>query len=269
LDLLLRFESPRPDAQPLHFGVQVKTGDSFATLEKARWRIKNLSDERFRQWARSHLPVLFVWIRPVTPVECYWGLVRKDTKREQFSISKRAMIGPVLRYDLTLESARGDEPGNDIQANLLVPPLRAPLRLHAKSYYRQELMGRPALHPVVGPVAFTWRGWRHLTGQARPQRHIHQSLQFLGLAASVVSTAGKFLGVRRILKVTRGAWTTEVRLLISEGPTAHFKTRPTARLILTLREQIRYPAQWMNDVRLPDNVSRHVTFESIYEKVGG
>lgn len=269
LDLLFQFESPRPDKQPLHFGVQVKTGNSFASLEKGRWHIKNLPAARFHQWTRSKLPVLFVWIRPTEPIaECYWGLIRRDTQRESFSISARASISPVLRYDLTLESARTDEQGKDVRGNLLVPPLNTPLRIYAKTFYKQELMSRQLQNPVVGQVAFTWRGWRHITGQRRPPRYIYQSLQFLSIAADCVSEASRFLGIRRMLQKTRGAWTTEVRLLIFEGPEVHFKIRPTARPIIVLREQIRYPAQWINDVHFAAKVVRHITFESIYEKVG-
>src|SRR5262245_16153920 len=106
IDLLLQFGAPRPDGQPMHFGVQVKAGDSYAVSDGGRWRIKNLAEDRFRQWCKSKLPVLFVWVRPQVPAECYWALIKKETSFERFSISKRATITPSLRYDLTLDSAR-------------------------------------------------------------------------------------------------------------------------------------------------------------------
>src|SRR6266852_1286313 len=69
IDLLMQFEAPAPEPQPVHVAVQVKTGDSFAAMHRARWHVRNLDPDRFRQWTRSKVPVLFVWVRPTTPAE--------------------------------------------------------------------------------------------------------------------------------------------------------------------------------------------------------
>jgi hypothetical protein len=67
LDLIVQFNSPAPNSPPLHFAVQVKTGESFAVLRDSRWQIQKLDDLEFRRWTHSQIPVLFVWVRPTVP----------------------------------------------------------------------------------------------------------------------------------------------------------------------------------------------------------
>jgi uncharacterized protein DUF4365 len=166
LDLLMQFEAPAPEPQPVHVAVQVKTGDSFAAMHRSRWRIQGLDEARFRQWTRSKVPVLFLWVRPTTPAECYWALIKRDSSREHFSIAKRAFVTPVLRYDLWLEFAREGDPAL-VSGELLRPPLSVALRTHAKDYYAQHLIGETVVNPILGSVSFTWNGWRHMTRRGR------------------------------------------------------------------------------------------------------
>ncbi len=44
IDLFVQFESTAPDRQPLHYGVQVKTGDSFVKPHGSHWLVTNLPD---------------------------------------------------------------------------------------------------------------------------------------------------------------------------------------------------------------------------------
>jgi hypothetical protein len=267
LDLILQFSAPLPEPQPLHFGVQVKAGDSYGKSDDGRWRVRNVSEERFRQWQKSKLPVLFVWVRPQVPAECLWALIKKDTSLDRFSISKHATIAPSLRYDLTLESARDEPLHNEVPVESLRPPLGIGLRPFAKEYYRGILRSSNLTHPVLGPIGFTGCGWRHLTKQGRSRRYIQHSLQLLSCVPTVLPLAGRFVGLRRLTRIRRGEVTTEVRLLAFQGPTASFPTRPPAQLILVFRERIVYPTRWFEDIEIHKHVRREVTFESVYEKV--
>ena len=265
LDLVLQFEAP-VDRQPLHFGVQVKAGNSYAQSRGSRWLIKNIPADRFRQWTRSKLPVLFIWVRPTTPAECYCILITRDSSLEHFSISKGALITPSLRYDLTLGMSR-EQSNATLRGQLLIPPLGSGLRPFAKDRYRALLrLGRPLVNPVLGDVVPSWRGWRHMTRQGRPKRYISQSLQLMPNIADIVSTATQFLGLRRLGRIPRGEWVTEVRLLAFRGPTISFGSRAAADTRIVFRERIRYPREWAQDISLHDNVTREVTIESVYEK---
>jgi len=265
LDLLMQFESPAPDPQPLHVAVQVKTGESFARPDGARWRVQNLDPSRFRQWTRSKVPVLFVWVRPTSPAECYWALIKRDSSREHFTIGKRAYVTPVLRNDLWLELAREGD-AVSVPAELLRPPLSVGLRLHAKDYYRNSLLGSHVINPVIGRVNFTWNGWRHLTRRGRRPSHIHQSLMLLPSASAALAGAVRFAGLRRLSHVVRGQWVVDTRLIALRGVQLRFKNRAPADVAVVVRERVFYPAGWMSDVRLHANIRREVTFHSIYEK---
>lgn len=266
LDLIMQFEAPAPEPQPIYVAVQVKTGDSFANLHRARWHVKNIDPERFRQWTRSKVPVLFVWVRPTNPAECYWALVKRDSSREHFTIARRSVVTPPLRFDLWLELTRDGE-ATKLPAELLRPPLSTALRPHAKEYYRRHLLGTEVSNPVLGAVQFTWNGWRHLTRRGRKCADIHQSLLLLPAASEAVSRASRFVGLRRLSHVVRGQWTVDTRLIALRGPVLYLKNRAPADLVIVVHEQIWYPTHWQSDVRLHKNTRRVATFYSIYEKV--
>lgn len=266
LDLIVQFESTAPDRQPIHFAVQVKTGDSFASLRRGRWHIKNLDPTRFRQWTRSRVPVLFIWVRPSVPAECYWALVKRDSTVEHFTIARRALITPTIRFDLSIESAR-DGARVRLDAELLRPPLSGALRPYAKAYYRSHMLGHTIINPVVGEVMFTWSAWRHMTRYGRKASHIHQSLQLLPNALSAIGQVEHFRALRRLSHVVRGKWAVDTRLLAFRGLDLRFAGRAPASATVVLREQVWYPANWNADVRLHRHIRRVVTFHSIYEKV--
>ena len=170
VDLVLQFPSPSPLGEPLFFGVQVKTGDSFVTSKKGRWRVKpaKLDATRFSQWQRSTFPVLFVWVRPTNPVTCYWRVVRRNSDPKNFTISKSAVISPVTRFDLALERFHQPQTAFVDRQQVLRLPLSKPLRPHAKTYYR-EIKSKPhASHQLLGETRLTWNAWRHLTSNKRP-----------------------------------------------------------------------------------------------------
>jgi hypothetical protein len=266
VDLLVQFPSPSPTSDPLYFGVQVKTGDSFAVQLKGRWKIQNLHADRFSQWQRSPVPMLFVWVRPTTPTECYYGFIRPQTARLQFTLSKRAIISPTLRYDIALEMFASQKANESKPCSLLRPPLTSGIRPHAKDFYRTLMKSESPVHPLLGPVRFTWRGWKHLTAGSRPTSHIHQSLQLLPSVFHATQHVTRFCGMRRLGTTVRGQWITETRLLVFHSDCVAIRTRVPADLVLVYRENIRYPKNWLTLVDSHKRITRSVAFESIYER---
>lgn len=226
IDLVLQFVSPAPDKQPIHFGVQVKTGNSFAESVGSHWKIKNVEGERFKQWTKSKLPILFVWVQPANPAQCYRAVIRKNTSKNHFLISKKANITPSIRFDLALEYGLSKPEPNAERFHLLRPPLSSGIRPFAKDFYRRELMSTQPVHPLIGTVKFSWRGWRHLTKQGRPLNYIHRSLQLLSLAPWAIENPDELIGMRRLSTDIRGAWTTEVRLIVFRCNGVEILSRP-------------------------------------------
>lgn len=265
VDMVVQFEAPVPEPELLHFAVQVKTGDSYATPDRSRWRIRNLDGERFRQWTRSVIPVVFVWVRPRTPAECYWALVKRDSSREHFTISRRAIVAPTLRYDLWLERCR-DAHDVTIVGDLLRPPLSRSMRDVAKKYFQNHLLGRSTVNPVLGEIAFTWSGWRHMTRRGRKAKYIHRSLELLTNAFTAAAVVPRFVAKRRVSHVTRGKWVHDIRLIAMRGIRLTFAERSPADITIVVREHIMYPSAWPTDVTLHSQIRRRLIFHSIYEK---
>lgn len=267
LDLIVQYPAPTIDREPLLFGVQVKTGNSFAEDGKSFWKIKNLDQKRFRQWQKVPYPVLFVWVRPTNPAECYWSFIRKTTNINQFLISKRSQLSPTAPFDFALEFTGNHSPQSvPDPLPMLCPPLSRGLRPFAKEYYTSQLQGRQFAHPALGPVSITRNAWVHLTRKKRPAYFIAQSLQLLPIVPRVIENPTSFVGVRRIKHIVRGAWITDVRLHAFKSSNVPVKSRLPVDVVYVLREQVMYPVNWINNVTLHKEVSRALALESIYEK---
>lgn len=241
IDLILQFTSPAPNKQPLHFGVQVKTGNSFAVDITNRWRIRNLDEIRFQQWKLSKLPIMFIWVRPTNPAECYWRFISRTTDKKHFDISKRSVITPSIRFDCLLAYFFNFTCEQKDEIRLLRPPLATGMRPFAKDYYRELIASSNLTHPFLGKIDFTWKGWKHLTAKKRPLPFIHQSMQLLSTVPWVVQNPNEFIGMRRLRCVTRGAWTIDVRLLIFKTNNVKIVSRTDADIIVALRAKNKIP----------------------------
>lgn len=268
LDLIVQYPSPSVEKEPLIFGVQVKTGNSFAQDQKTHWKIKNLDRERFRQWQKVQYPVLFVWVRPTNPSECYWGFVKKSTDQKRFLISKHSQLSPTAPYDFAREFETNPVQNFDDAETfeLLRPPLNQGLRSTAKNYFKKTLQGKKFSHPVLGPVCITQNAWRHITRKKRPQYYISQSLQLLPTVQYVIENSTKFVGIRRLRRVTRGSQVTVVRLLVFRAEKVRIRSQSPKNIQCVLRECVTYPVDWLSNVNLHQETSRHLSLESIYEK---
>lgn len=262
LDSLLEFISPAPGRNRLYVGVQIKTGFSFVEERDHQWKIK-IKRQKFERWKRAGVPVLFVWVHPTLVNSAYWHLVTRDTSRDYFFISKRRLVTPTTRYDLAMKLEEWEVPAQSQPAELLIPPLSSGLRPVAKLLYRDFQNQPPPTNPLLGPVRFSWHGWRHMTSQRRPGRDIFHSLQLLPVLRTALEAPLPHPVLRRIDCPTVGAWVFDTRL-VTFRLHLEIKNRSEARIECTVRETIKYHRDWMS--RPSAAVSRSAVFESIYEK---
>jgi hypothetical protein len=269
-DLSIQFCSTSPARTPIDLLIQVKAGSSYVEDCGRNWRILNIDERRFSEWRRSRTPVVLVWVdtdfnnRGVA----YWKLINRNTSRQYLYISKYARICPVTRFDLPLKIEEFTKLSDALpQYRLLPVGLSAAIRPIAKQYYRNVLMRESPINPLLGPVKFTWKGWRHITNQRRNPKSIFTSLQLLPVALHLIKYPGKLFGFRRLCTAQRGKVVSESRLIAFDYPDVALSYRPNARVVIVLRERITYPATWRSSLLRENDVVREVTFESIYEKL--
>lgn len=267
IDLTFHFESVAVDKTTLLFAAQAKTGRSHVRNDGNRLQFVRLDKRRFDEWRRSNVPVMLAWIDPDEGGECYWTLITDSSDSRRVSVSKLSRVSPATAVDLTLALHRPAASGQKGRLRSLEPRLTTGVRKTAKQYYRTELSREKPVNPLVGEVAFSWAGWKHLTRKKRPRSFILQSLLLLPVARIAIEHPDKFVAIRRVARTNRGRWTTEIRLLVFDsvflGLTQGSRRR---RIRVVLREQVKYPDDWWRDAAFREKTDRTVSFWSIYEK---
>lgn len=269
-DLYLQFSSTSPSRMPLDFLVQVKTGSSHVEDCGGHWRIRSIDERRFNEWRKSATPVVLVWLNTDLDEDktAYWKLINRNTSREHLYVSKHSHVCPITRFELALRLEQLLEPAEIRHRYRLLPVgLNVGVRPRAKSFYKDVLMKCSPVNPRLGPIRFTWRGWRHITNQKRDPRSIFTSLQLLPIITQLIERPGQLFGLRRLGSQRRGKFISDRKLIALEYPGVPLMHRTPARIVMVLRERIIYPARWRTGILRERDVVREVTFESIYEKL--
>src|SRR6185312_3911150 len=267
VDLVVQFQPSTPNPAPMYFGVQVKTGTSFGQIDRAHWRLKNISSSDLEKWSRSNVPIVLVWIRPGSPDEYLWTTITKETNIAEIRIAKSAKIAPSIRHHLSYLCPLPLPKPLASPLRLCNPPLGKGLRQHAKEYYRSLMSGSPPINPILGSVSFTWAGWHHLTDRARKPAHIQNSLQLLAASRWGVENPTRLLGARRLPTLVRGDWVWESRLIAFECSDVPIQYRAPGNIIVVIKQEIIYPRRWTDDVSISKKIRCCTRFLSIYEKV--
>jgi hypothetical protein len=266
IDIVVQFRSTCSTPQPIIVGIQVKTGDSYAASVGSRWQMRPLDPTRFKQWQEATIPVALVWVKPEAVSNAYWAMVKEEAPHDKFLISKRSLISPATPYDLSLKLWRGNRRRvPEHISKLLCPPLGLSARNYARDYYRTKMMTEQPLHPVLGTVKFTWKGWRHITRNSRRARDVYQSIHLLPAVRRLVDNPGALHGIRPLSLTTRGPVTTRIQLIAYKARSVLLAGRAPGELVAVYRERINYPSNWHNDLELAKKVKREITFESVYE----
>jgi hypothetical protein len=153
----------------------------------------------------------------------------------------------VLRCATSVSAVR-----SPVVGRILRPPVRIGIRQYAKQYYRATLLGGNVVHPVLGSIGFTWRGWRHLTSQRRAQQSIHDSLRLLPIVPEILKSGATYAGLRRTARIMRGEWITESRLIALDHRPVDVDGLGERKIRIVVRNNIAYPADWFSDPRMEE-----------------
>jgi len=261
LDITVQVKSPSQAGHLVHCGAQVRAGESHLKKEDDdRYYIK-VGNKEFSNWKEMNIPVLFIWVHPSGLA--YWAAITKKSSRKYFSISKRAVITPSIRTDISLMGHTQIQQLQNKKFELIRPTLTDGIRLLAKNCY-ERLKQTSIEHKQLGLVELTWLGWRHLTRKGKSPKDIHDSLQLLPSLKYAIQNTKRLVAQRRLGITERGNWVFERRLLIFESQPINFDDGFTRVLHLALREITKYPSDWRNRIDLYESIERRVVFESIF-----
>lgn len=189
----------------------------------------------------SHLPVLIVCADPHSaPLIARWSVLDPEAPGPVV-VSPRQIFGPKTMGEMigAIRNTRR-RPGAGVVEGELLAPLQGSLRDEAKMYYCRELLQQPVKHPL-GPIEFTWAGWRHITRPGRSAALVAQSLSLLPCLRKVLD--GNATPVRTRLVGDgirqRGAYGDYRRLLIFDRE-LHFRRRGPAMVRVVVERLVHF-----------------------------
>lgn len=266
LDLVFTGMSPCHQKPLLHFVAQVKTGQSQVVRLGDIIKAKRVNAKRLLEWKRLEAPVLFLWVNPCNSI-IHWSLVNKDNRSGSIFLSRSRFLCPATPYDFIVMLNRQRTPSSpSINGNELRPPSRIVLKDYALDYYAKNLLRTMIENPIVGDVAFTWAGWRHMVRRRHTQAETNRSLALLPLASAVLEDPSAISNFRRIGRNARGKITTESRLIAFRRERVTIIGRAPANIVVVVRERLVYPTNWRSVFHYQDKMIRDLTFCSIYEE---
>ena len=267
LDLAFIGKLPCRQKPLLHFVAQVKTGQSQVSRLKDVLKVKRPNAKRLLEWKSLEAPVLFLWVND-TNWTIYWSLINKDNRSGSIFLSYNSFLCPATPYDLIVKLNRQRTAEFSIVGNELRPPSRITLKEYAMNYYVKNMLRKMVDNPIVGNVAFTWAGWRHMVRNRRTQAETSRSLTLLPFATNVLKDPTGIVGFRRLSHDVRGKLTTESRLISFESKNVEIKDRAPANLVVVVKERLVYSTNWHNNFTYHAKMIRDLTFYSIYERTG-
>ncbi len=267
LDLAFIGKLPCRQKPLLHFVAQVKTGKSQVSRLKDVLKVQRLNAKRLLEWKRLEAPVLFLWVNDRNWT-IYWSLVNKDNRSGSIFLSYNSFLCPATPYDLIVKLNRQRPSESPIVGDELRPPSKIALKEYALNYYVNKMLRKMVDNPIVGDVAFTWAGWRHMVRNRRTQAETNRSLALLPFAINVLDDPTGIVGFRRLSHNVRGKLTTESRLISFERKNVEIKDRAPANLVVVVKERLVYSTNWRNNFAYHAKMIRDLTFYSIYERAG-
>jgi len=265
IDLSLQFISPI-NKRLFDINFQIKTGTSYVIDDNKNWKLRNISINDFEKWKYAITPVVLVWVNDtVSPPSYYWKLITNRSSYARLSISKKSILAPSTLYEVIIKlEKKAKKKTKKITISHLSPKINISLRDFAKSFFKKHLLGKKIINPVLGEVNISWHLWNHLTRNNRKKNHIMYSLELMRIVIDVIKYCNKVYSTRKVTKIIRGNWTTEINLIA-------FKINPDNpsnenSIFLVVRETIIYPNNWKDDLLMETKIKRHLTLESIYRK---
>jgi Domain of unknown function (DUF4365) len=184
-------------------GVQIKSGRSYlinsrkrkdiAKIVRVKHREIRIAAEYISYFKQCAFPVIVVWFDPISE-NAFWGEVRNESVN-RFPVtnvldkfSHRQLLRILDRWHANYPT--------------FIDP-RMP-RLSVRSVKRQALeyykrcRSDGCVSPVLGPIEFTLRGWRHITSTDKQRAHVIRSLELLGTAREILSKQTQFHVCRAI-----------------------------------------------------------------------
>jgi len=247
----------------LQFNIQVKTSDFLSKISGDSFPAP-VDRKHIELWRDSTVPVVLICVDASSPPVAFWRLIKPGEDIQRIRMSRKNIFGPASR-DAVIASIRRAVRQRlpTVLGETLEYPLQTGIRNAAKDYYRQ-LMKQPFTASSIGPIEFTWKGWRHMTRQGRSMWKIRSSLLLLPSVRSVLDGAVYPAKWRSFASVPRGKRDRYRTLLVFERMTT-FHHRVPAWLQVVIEAQAIIPTDWAVSVPYDPRRELHYKFLNLSE----
>ena len=268
MDLELVLDHPWSEGDRIRMAVQVKSGPTYGAVAGGKVRLrKRLIDEA----ARETHAVCALWV-PLDRSAVYWTYVHPATRSETKDLGLLHRVTPMTRFALTRCYSR-EAPGPKGGVGVNISGKVRELSVHrstSKEEYR-TLGAAPPKSPVLGRIRVTRFGWRHMFRRSRAERNKNSSLQTIPHLRALLGQVPTTHWLQDPEQFSAGEMTHVSALhVLSYDSVRYFppgsaESQPR-RVVIRLREDVRFPTGWEHVSMMSPLVERRVTLLSSYHK---
>jgi len=266
IDLFASYDHPWFMGERIILLIQVKSGPTYGQImgngfeltQRAKLLAKRTSHE-----------ICVIWVDRVVS-KLFWAYIHPNTALTNQFYGKHHRVNPAMRFDIARCQSKY-LPYKLGGAGVIIARLAHPIGVARKIALRKyrELSRQNILCPVIGKVEFTRMGWRHMFRKARSQKDKASSMDVIRQLDSIligiptnhsVTKTDYFVSDNYEYRVVEHLLSYEKVKLFDGGITKEIK------VIIKLKEEVRYPTNWHNDGMLSQKINRRVVFLSAYHK---
>lgn len=271
IDLICSFDHPWIIKERVVFFIQVKSGDTYGQEFSDPHSGFRLKKPAIDGALRTSHAICVIWINRKNET-AFWAYVHPQTKK--YNYGKNHLLTPAMRFDIARCLAYNLPINKGVKGIIISEKQEDFKKLREKALKKYKTFKEGGiLSPVLGHIELTRIGWRHMFRKSRSTINKNKSFNTIMHIDSILSNLPTSIYISECQQTSdKDEDKYEYRLmeyiLIYDPIKIQKKNNKLedAKIVVRVREEIRWPANWRNNSTLTQFIDRRVVLLNCYYK---
>lgn len=228
-------------------------------------KLRNIESSTLEALRFGGQPALLIWVPPSPSNTVYWEIIPPGKKKKTpIIINPFQVVTPGLSYELCRYYNNLTKTQPFSQVTLEKNPIVLSEKLGRLEY--GNLKNTCFKSPIAGEINITRFAWRHITRRSRSTKARTESLEILSQLKNFLPRNPTKYATTRYPALIHSKSVLETRDLLFTYDNAIRKGSESFRLLVRIREEIRYPKLWRTLPLSTDDVQQRATLMSWWYK---